>query len=92
MKQFRLLADYRQFKAGDIVSGYVETLDFNGVLDVNLVTEINGQEKLIPIKFVEPVESSVTNKINTSEALYWVGVIIIVAILFLAAKSFFKWK
>jgi hypothetical protein len=71
MTTWTFLADYRQFKAGDVITGYRENLQFGSVVDENVVTSVDGNEVLIPLRFLQ--ENS-----SVARANYWILVILTV--------------
>jgi hypothetical protein len=71
MTTWTFLADYRQFKAGDVITGYREDLQMGTFVDENVVTSVDGNEVLIPLRFLQENSSAV-------RANYWILVILTV--------------
>lgn len=92
MNEYKLLADYRQFKAGDVVVGYEEALPMGAYTDYNLVVEVDGMETLIPMKFVEPVKSKFGEKLKQKTALVWLLVFVVLILLMIVVRSLISKK
>jgi hypothetical protein len=86
MKSWTFLADYRQFKAGDVITGYREDLQMGTFVDENVVTSVDGNEVLIPLKFLAE-NSGFLDHVKRVETLTWILILIAIIAAFFIVKK-----